>query len=295
MGYILVTGCNGFIGSKLTQTLLNRGYKVLGISYSKSCNIVGKNFKYISVNLNNCLTIEKIFRENNISKVIHLAAIAHVKKGQKVNWNSYYRVNTLASKTIFECSIKAEAKIFFASSIDVYGASKERKWTEDIAPIPVSLYGKSKYLAEQYLQDLYGDKGNYTIGRFAPVYSDKNKKDVYKRIYVKFPNFAMVLATKPYYTLLSIENLVNFIAKWVENNNIEKNIINICDKDSVSAEFLINNEKKEGRAKYIIKIPYLISWFFSWVSNKLLYSHSKADLGFTLTKLFDPREIPYKL
>ena len=89
MSYVLVTGCNGFIGNKVTNELLKQGYKVLGLSTRLNYQFQSENFKYIKADITDCLTIEKVFNEYNISSVIHLAGLAHVKKGQIVDWNKH--------------------------------------------------------------------------------------------------------------------------------------------------------------------------------------------------------------
>src|SRR5699024_8254949 len=100
---------------------LKKGHKVLGISNSEKAKISHENFNYISTNLTDCIDVEKIFLNHNISSVVHLAAIAHLKGRKKIEWNEFYRVNALASKTVFQCAINADSKIFYASSVDVYG------------------------------------------------------------------------------------------------------------------------------------------------------------------------------
>ena len=80
---ILVTGCAGFIGSHLTETLLNQGFKVYGIdnlSNGKLTNIASirknKNFKFLKCDIND----NKIFDEllNDVEVIYHLAALADI-------------------------------------------------------------------------------------------------------------------------------------------------------------------------------------------------------------------------
>ena len=194
MEYVLVTGCNGFIGEQVVRNLTDNGVSVLGVSKAEKCLFNAKNFIYSSIELTNSFAIEKLFRDYDIVKVIHLAAIAHKVKGVSVDWSEYFRVNTLASRTIFECSFNVGAKVFFSSTVDVYGNYDGTIINEDTATIPVSDYGKSKLYAEEYLQTLYKEKeSEYFIARFAPVYSSENKKDVFKRIYLRYPKIALLV------------------------------------------------------------------------------------------------------
>ncbi|AST93638.1 hypothetical protein BC6307_21405 [Sutcliffiella cohnii] len=255
MSYILVTGCNGFIGNKLTNVLLEKGYKVLGISSSPKTTIKNKNFQYISLDLTDCINIEKVFSEYSISTVIHLAGIAHVKKGKKVDWNSHYRINTLASHTVFKNAVKSNADVLFASTVDVYGTEKNNQFNEECTPKPTSSYGKSKVLAENHLKKLAkGSDSNYLIARIAPVYDKNFMNDAYKRIYLKFPTIAFTVGKGLDYQLVSINNVIEFIIKWVQSNKEVLGIVNVCDNQLVNSVDFIKLEKAEGRAKKSFQI-----------------------------------------
>lgn len=286
MSYILITGCNGFIGSRVAEVLLKEGHNVLGISIEKKSNIKHSRFKYISVNITDCLGIEKVFKENDISTVIHLAAIAHKQKGQKVDWNTYYRVNTLASKIIFGCAARVKADIIFASTVDVYGACEDRILTEDSMPKPVSDYGISKYQAENILMEIAKDNElDYIILRFAPVYSAEHMKDIYKRIYLKEPSIALLIGSGLDYYFVSINKITKFIAQWIKSNHKLTGRLNFFDKYPMNSKEMIKRERENKKAKIIIFIPLIMTklvdkalCFLYGVSNsnKLLNFHIAA-------------------
>jgi nucleoside-diphosphate-sugar epimerase len=292
MSYVLITGCDGFIGSKLTKALLEEGYKVLGISINKEANIVHENFKFISINITDCLAIEKVFKENDMSSVIHLAAIAHTKKGQKIDWNTYYRVNTLASKTIFKCAAKVKASTFFASTVDVYGACEDDILTKYSTPMPVSDYGISKYKAEKILREIAEyNKLNYVISRFAPVYSQENMKDVYKRIYLRKTQIGFIIGRGFEYHFVSINNIIEFIKNWVKSSKGEVGIVNICDNRPINSEEFIKLEKGIGNAKQVVWFPEFLFTVISYCINTI-YTITKNNklnkLRVGLNKLINP-------
>ena len=80
---ILVTGCAGFIGSHLTETLLNQGFKVYGIdnlSNGKLSNISffnkNTNFIFLEYDINEIDKFEKVLDEVDV--IYHLAALADI-------------------------------------------------------------------------------------------------------------------------------------------------------------------------------------------------------------------------
>lgn len=238
------------------QHLLKNRYKVLGLSRNMKCNIHDQNFKYISIDLTNCVEIEKVFLEYDISAVVHLAAIAHGKMNSKLDWNLYYRVNTLVSKTIFKCAAKAKAAIVFTSTVDVYGPIKEEVITEDLPINPVTDYGRSKYLAECWLRDVAEkNRIDYVILRLAPVYAKEFMSDVYKRIYLKYPQLGFVIGKGIKYQFVSVNNVIDFIILWLESERKVTDIVNIRDINPIDSEELIYFEKKTGNMKIVIRIP----------------------------------------
>lgn len=256
MSYILVTGSNGFVGSKLVDQLISKGFKVLGLSTGLNKREINENFKFVQTDITNQQAVEKVFIDNNISFVIHLAAIAHVKNRKNLNWNVYYRNNTLASKTIFHNAIKHGSKIFFASSVDVYGNKKEFPLEETLSLKPISDYAKSKFLAEKMLTEITSNKSiDFVIARFAPIYDKDFMKDINKRIYFKYPNIAFSIGSGQNFHFISVNNVVDFIMEWIINSNEFSGVVNVCDETLINSNQFIALEKSFGRSKYVLKLP----------------------------------------
>lgn len=290
--YVLVTGCNGFIGSKLTKRLIEKGYKVLGVSSSNNRVLFHENFEYVQLNLKNAIDVENLFRKYKISSVIHLAAIAHLKGRKKIRWNEFYRINVLASKTVFRCAVNARANIFYASTVDVYGNTNVSIIDENQCPKPISDYAKSKLIAENILRDLVEkEKINYCIGRFAPVYAKNFMKDVYKRIYIIYPSLAFQINCGIDYHFVSINNILDFIELWIKKSNQISGIYNVCDNQYINSKEFIKLEKNIGNSKSVIKLPKvtisLVSFLLK-IFNGLIGNTRLNEISKNLYKLTNP-------
>lgn len=284
MGYILVTGSNGMLGKHVVNRLLEAGYKVLGISIEDRANIINKNYIYKTLDLTNCVELEAIFSEYNISHVIHLAAVAHIHKGMDDSWSQYYRINTLCSKTIFKCASTYKIPVFFTSSIDVYGIN-ENEVDEKILPKPISFYARSKWMAENLLQEICKN-GAYLIARFVPIYTEDNKKDIRKRFYINYPNICYRLGKGKEYEFLSINKVLELILWWVSNSSEIKDIVNIRDKKRFNTKELIDIEQASGKVKFVIKLPEWVVACLKFTIDLLL----KNNLAhrFTAYKVINP-------
>ena len=76
----------------------------------------------------------------------------------ELNPSLSWEVNVLATKKLIESAIKFKVKQFiFASSGSVYGIKKEKKVTEKLNCVPISIYNKTKMIAERVLQSYSND------------------------------------------------------------------------------------------------------------------------------------------
>ena len=192
MNYI-VTGCAGFIGSNLTQKLLNSGHSVLGIdnlttgnkSFLKDC-FPSDKFIFYKQDLTNTKLLNKInFKADTI---FHLAANADIRFGCK-NPTRDLKQNTIVTSNILEyMRIKNIKKIVFSSTGSVYGEAKIIPTKEDgFFPIQTSFYGASKLACEALIQ-AYCEAFNFKcyIFRFVSLlgerYSHGHVIDFFKKL-----------------------------------------------------------------------------------------------------------------
>lgn len=257
MKSILVTGSNGLLGKEVVDTLLNEGYSVTGISTGEESKCKNERFKYISADLTNFMEVDVIFKENQFSHIIHLAAIAHVLKGLNITWSRYYRVNTMMSRKIFECADADKIPVFFASSIDIYGMTSDLI-NEGSEAKPIGDYAKSKYLAERSMMEIV--KHHYLIARFAPIYSETDLRDVHRRYYLKYPKLCYLIGNGMEYEFLSSRNAVNLILTWVKSPETITGIINVSDSQRHNTRELIEIDRQNGLAHRVL-------WFPNWTKG----------------------------
>jgi UDP-glucose 4-epimerase len=168
MTYILVTGGLGFIGSHTVLELLDKQYKIIIIdnlsNSSKDVLKVFKNILFFQIDVRSRLQLENLFVKYRISAVIHFAALKAV--GESImSPLQYYDNNICGTMNLLEIMKKYDCKkIIFSSSATVYGENTYPV-TED-SPVGNRLtnsYGKTKYMIEQILGDLYNSDKSWSI------------------------------------------------------------------------------------------------------------------------------------
>jgi UDP-glucuronate 4-epimerase len=160
MNTILVTGCAGFIGSNLTEFLLKRGYRVIGIDnfnnyYSpkiKHYNLKdfkeNPNFLLLSQDLTNYDFVKNLFEKTKIDAVIHLAAYAGVTYSFEKPL-LYVKNNEEVTANLLEmCSRHNVSNFIFASTSSVYGNNPTPFVESMSSDFPLAPYPASKKASE---------------------------------------------------------------------------------------------------------------------------------------------------
>lgn len=146
---ILVTGGCGYVGTVLTERLLQEGHcvKVVDVMWFGNNLPAHDNLTVIDADIRD---IDRI-PMRDIDVIIHLANIANDPCGElsaKLSWE----VNVLATMQLVEKAIKfGVSQFIYASSGSVYGVKDEAQVTEELSLVPISDYNKTKMISERVL------------------------------------------------------------------------------------------------------------------------------------------------
>jgi UDP-glucose 4-epimerase len=173
MGYILVTGGAGFIGSYVVKELLNKGYKVIIVDNLKKDHClfyVNPNVELISKDITDPFLFQ-ILDQYEIDGVYHLAAQTSTE-GAFMDPSSDIQVNSYGTWLIANyCKNRKIKRLIYCSTSAVFGSACKDIVDEETLCQPNSIYGVSKYSGELFIKQLpkEGDT-KYTIFRFANIY-----------------------------------------------------------------------------------------------------------------------------
>lgn len=194
MSEFLVTGASGFIGSRVSEILLQEGHLVVGIdnlndSYDTSLKKwrlkqlkTFTNFLYEEIDIYEYKILDKFVlnSKRSFDAIINLAAHAGVRKSVE-NPRIYYETNVLGTLNLLElCKEFKIGKFILASSSSIYGESDLIPFSEENnTDIFLSPYAASKKSAEDLCKTYnYLFEIDISILRFFTVYGPAGRPDM---------------------------------------------------------------------------------------------------------------------
>lgn len=148
---VLVTGGAGYIGSVVTEELVNDGHEV--VVYDNLVKghhgAVVSGARLVDGDLLDGATLRQTLKDRSIEAVIHMAAYSLV--GESVeNPSKYYQNNVLAGLVLLDAMIECDVKrIVFSSTAATYGEPESQPIYETAPNNPTNPYGESKLAFER--------------------------------------------------------------------------------------------------------------------------------------------------
>lgn len=242
---VLITGHLGFIGSYLTKALKGTGIEWVGY------DIVDGN------DIRNKLRLEKFIEAGNYDLVIHMAALAGVRRGEEFP-DEYISTNVLGTKNIVDLCEKYSCKLIFFSSSSVLGGN----WKDydgglvEGAPYnPKSLYAITKVAGEQLVNNM---KQQHFVIRPFTVYGENGRSDmvIYKWINQIRKNLPITFYgdgfTSRGYTYVKdlVEAIVNLL-KLIDKGFTESRTIHLGGSEKILLKDVLEIFKHACRMKGI--------------------------------------------
>jgi nucleoside-diphosphate-sugar epimerase len=258
---VLVTGATGFIGSRLVEELINKGYDVTSLIRK------GKEGNSKSNIIYGDLTDERIdFKDLKFDCVFHLASHTPLEKNKKV----LEKVNLEGTKKLFQ-EIKSITKsIIYISGLGVYGETGEAVIDESQNYNPNTNFVKIRLDAEKYLKDNSVEhKIDFAVVHFGDVYGPDGwfYEMLVKRL--KKNTFRMPKGGNYYKGFVHVEDAVGSIIAILEKQAFGESFI-IADSMPVSFKEFSNFTADQINAKHPGSVPVFLA---------------KAVLGSDLIKL----------
>lgn len=173
---VLVTGVKGQLGYDVVKDLKKRGHEPIGVDREE-------------MDLMNNDAIREFIMNTRPEAIIHCAAYTAVDKAEE-EVEVCYQVNAEATKVIAECAKELDITLIYISTDYVFDGTKEGEYVETDLPNPINVYGASKLLGEQYVQQLlekyyivriswvFGENGNNFIKTMRRLGSERDELNI---------------------------------------------------------------------------------------------------------------------
>jgi len=249
MGKVLITGGCGYVGSVLVPSLLRAGFQLKVIDQQWFGNFLPREELNLEVLKKG---VDAITQKDldGVDSVIHLANVAN-DPGVELNPVLSWEINNLhLTQLLLLCKKTKINKFIYASSGSVYGIKSEERVTEDLLPEPISVYNKTKMVAERVTRSFKDDFKIFNV-RPATVcgYSPRMRLDVVVNMFVwqAFSNKTIkVLGGDQIRPNINIHDMAQVYLHFLMNDNLEPGDFNAGFENLTVREIAESVVKKCG-------------------------------------------------
>ena len=288
---IVIIGGSGFVGTRLIDLLLQTtGYEIVNVDKNKSTN-----FADITV-ITNILDKDMLSNRLSGADIVILLAAEHRDDVSPVSL--YYDVNVQGMRnTLDAMQYNGIKRIIFTSSVAIYGLDKANP-DESFSADPFNHYGKSKWQAEQVLQEWYKSHPGWNINIVRPtvIFGEGNRGNVYNLLHqIASGKFMMIGRGNNQKSMSYIGNIIAFIRFLTEQITTGYNVYNYVDKPDLTTNDLVHHTGNIINKKIpATRIPYWLGMLggygfdvLAWVTRKKLSISSVRVKKFCAVTQYD--------
>lgn len=290
---ITLIGASGFVGTRLID-LLKVDHQI------KNIDIQSSHFfqEYtVTGDVRDFNSINGLLTETDL---VVLLAAQH--RDDVTPTSLYYDTNVEGMKNVLkamECN--GVKRMVFFSSVAIYGLNKDNP-DENTPADPFNHYGKSKWQAEQVLQEWYKTHNDWNIDIIRPtvIFGERNRGNVYNLLHqLSTGRFLKIGNGRNVKSMAYVGNVIAFVKYMIENVTEGYNIFNYIDKPDFNMNQLTELVcSKLGKKIPAISFPYWIGMaggyffdFISFISRKKLEISSVRVKKYCSTTQYDSTKV----
>lgn len=281
---VAIIGGSGFVGTRLLERLRQQeGYSLKNID--KAPSALFKEITHIA----NVLDEEKITALLKDTDLVVLLAAEHRDDVTPVSL--YYDVNVQGMRnTLKAMEANGVKRLVFTSSVAIYGLDKDNP-DESFPADPFNHYGKSKWEAEQVLQEWYKTHQDWNINIVRPtvIFGERNRGNVYNLLHqIASGKFMMVGKGNNEKSMSYVGNVVAFIQFLIEQYREGYHVFNYVDKpDFTTKDLVALTSKILGKHIPSIQIPYALGMLGGYCFDVLAFiTRKKLPISSVRVKKF---------
>jgi nucleoside-diphosphate-sugar epimerase len=274
---VLITGASGFIGFHLVETALAKGLEVhAAVRPTSDLTFLKKlsgPLAFVNPDFKSVESLKTLLEQGSYTYIIHAAGVTKAKTAAAYNLvNAEYTLNLARAAVSAEIPLK---RFVFLSSLAAIGPvsySEKQPITEHSSPGPVTEYGKSKLLAEQYLAQVSGLP--LTIIRPTAVYGP-GEKDLFVLFKTLNSGLDAYIGKRPQrLSFVYVKDLVAATFAALNEDEQEMTVYNISDGKSYDRYALADRFKEiSGRNVFRTHLPMLlVKWIAGFLDMVYAYS-----------------------
>jgi len=234
---ILITGSNGFVGSRLMHYLEDKGNKVWGIDISEHC-LREKHKNTINGDIRKIEDFD-VFKDKEIQLIIHCAASKH---DFGISVDEYYSNNEYGTEVVMKFAKKHSIKkIIYYSTVSCYG-HKAVPCDETGPLMPDNEYGKSKLAGEKVIEKFVSEQPDLEVFFLRPsiIYGPNNFANMYNLIEMQHKKFWVTIGDGSHIkSMVSLENLIDMTYWCFDKFKPGIQIYNTLDKPYITVKKLM--------------------------------------------------------